>query len=96
VIEWLWDHKVAVIGSDTFAVERLPPVAHSKFRTANDGAMMHQELLALMRLALGELWRLDGLAAASRVDGVHSCLLVSSQLNVVGGVSTPANAVAIR
>jgi len=96
VLEWMWDHHVAVIGTDTYAVEAMPPVTDSDFTTLNDGGMMHQELLALLGLALGELWRLDELVRACQRDGRWSCLLVSAPLNVVGGVSTPANALAIR
>jgi hypothetical protein len=44
----------------------------------------------------GELWDLDGLAAACAADGRYSALLTVSPLPLVGGVGSPANAIAIR
>ena len=96
VLAWLWDHGVALAGSDTYAFERLPPVPSSPFSSRHDGAMMHQEMLALLGLAIGELWRLEHLAATCAEDSRWTCLLTAAPLNVVGGVSTPANALAIR
>jgi hypothetical protein len=55
-----------------------------------------QELLALMGFAIGELWDLGRLADARRADERLTCLITSAPLNVVGGVSTPANALSIR
>ncbi len=94
-IEWLWDHRIPLIGTDTFAVECFPSVPDSDFSSENDGGLMHQELLALMGYALGELWHLDGVASACRRENRWTCLLVSAPLNVPGGASTTANAVAI-
>lgn len=96
LLAWMWNRRIALAGSDTYAWEVMPPIPRSEFRSANDGGMMHQELLALMGLAIGELWRLDALVTACRQDSRWDFLLVSSPLNVPGGVSTPANAAAIR
>jgi kynurenine formamidase len=96
VTAWLWDHRISLLASDTYAMERMPPVANSDFLTVNDGGMMHQELLALIGIPLGELWDLSKLNDACRADGRWTFLLTSAPLNVVGGVSTSANALAIR
>lgn len=95
-MEWLWDNRVSLAASDTYALKCMPPIQDSEFSSTNDGGMMHHELLALPCMAADELWKLDELALACRDDGQHSCLLVSSPLHVRGGVSTPANALAIR
>jgi kynurenine formamidase len=96
LLAWMWDRRIALVGSDTYAWEVMPPIRGSEFTSENDGGMMHQELLALLGLAIGELWRLDALVAACRLDSRWDFLLVSSPLNVPGGVSSPANATAVR
>jgi kynurenine formamidase len=95
-IEWLWDHRVSLVASDTFAFEVIPPMASSEFSSRHDGGLMHQELIGLLGLAMGELWDLHDLAAACRSDGRRKCLVTSAPLHVPGGVSTPANALAMR
>lgn len=93
---WLWDHGLAVAASDTFALEALPASPHSPFGGATDNGMIHQELIALLGLVVGELWKLDELATACDGDGVYEALVVIKPLNLLGGVGSPANAVAVR
>ena len=62
---WLWDRRVALVASDTFAFEAMPPGPGSPFVSDTDGGMMHPQMLGLLGLAIGELWRLDELAADS-------------------------------
>ena len=47
-------------------------------------------------MALGELWQTEDLAADCAADGVYEFLLVCKPLNLVGGVGSPANALAIK
>ncbi len=95
---WLWDHRVALFATDTFAVERLPVVPDSEFAASavDDAGMMHQELIASLGMPLGELWRLDALAAACAQDQRWQCLVVVKPLHLEGGVGSPANATALR
>jgi kynurenine formamidase len=93
-IEWLWDHHFAAIVSDNVAVECVPAVSESPFEGSQ--RLMHQELIALLGMCIGELWRLDELAADCSSDGVYECMVVSVPLNLVGGVGSPSNAVAIK
>jgi kynurenine formamidase len=86
-VRLLWDMHVAAVAADNPAVEAWPPAR---------GAFIHQQLLPLLGLPLGELWDLGALARACREDGRWTCLLVSAPLNLAHGVATPANAVAIR
>ena len=57
-----------------------------------DAGMMHQELIAKLRVPLGELWNLTDLVADSRRTGRWDALVVVKPLNLVGGVGSPPNA----
>lgn len=95
---WCWDHRVALLATDTFAVEVLPVAATSDFRDTapEDDGMMHQELIAKLGLPLGELWNLRALAQDCRTTGRWDSLLTVKPLNLTGGVGSPANATALR
>jgi len=86
---WLWNHRVAAIGTDCPAVEPLP------FDLADPGAL-HYRLLPLLGLPLGELFVLAPLAQDCAADKRYEFLLVSAPMNVVGGIATPPNAVVIK
>lgn len=96
-VAWVWDHQLALVAADNFAVECLPPVPATPFlgSAPHDRGMMHQELLARLGMPLGELWRLDRLAAHMYAVGHWDCLVVVKPLNVVGATGSPANATAI-
>lgn len=95
---WIWDHRVAVFATDTFAVEVLPVDPGSPFTgtAPEDAGMMHQELIAKLGVVLGELWNLDALVADSRAGGGWTSLTAVKPLHLVGGVGSPPNATAIR
>lgn len=95
---WLWDHRVAVFATDTFAVEVLPVDPSSPFGDSapEDRGMMHQELIAKLGVPLGELWNLDALVADSRAGGGWTSFVVVKPLHLVGGVGSPPNATAVR
>ncbi|AMM31507.1 hypothetical protein SA2016_0819 [Sinomonas atrocyanea] len=96
-LAWLWDSRIALLGTDTFAVEALPASADSPFRetSGEDGGMMHQELIAKLGCPLGELWHLAGLAADCARAGRYEAFLTVKPLNLPGAVGSPANATAI-
>ncbi|NKZ10818.1 cyclase family protein [Mycolicibacterium septicum DSM 44393] len=96
LLAWIFDHRIALAASDTFAFEALPPVPGSPFGSDTDNGMLHQDLIALLGVPLGELWRLDELAEDCSKDRVYECLLIAKPLNLVGGVGSPANATAIK
>ncbi|MDT9697954.1 cyclase family protein [Streptomyces sp. P17] len=96
VLAWLWDHHFAAVVSDTYAFEMLPARSDSPFGGETDHGMMHQQLIALLGLAVGELWRLGPLAAVCARDDRWTCLLTAKPLNLRGGVGSPANATAVR
>ncbi|MER6849691.1 cyclase family protein [Streptomyces flaveolus] len=95
---WCWDHRIALMATDTFAVEVLPVVPDSDFHDTapEDNGMMHQELIAMLGLPLGELWNLTALTLDCRADGRWTSLVTVKPLNLTGGVGSPANAVALR
>jgi kynurenine formamidase len=95
-LAWFWDHKVAMAASDTFALEALPASPSSGFGGETDRGMIHQELIALLGLPIGELWRLHELAETCALDREYESFIVVKPLNLIGGVGSPANAIVIR
>ena len=105
VVEWLWNHRVAMVAADNFAFECWPAQPGSPFlsqaerhgRTDDPHAgIMHRALIGLLGMPIGELWDLDLLADACAADKRYECLLTVSPLPLVGGVGSPANATALR
>lgn len=104
VLRWLWEHEIALVAADNLAVEA-DPVLDSDFRSPDDrppdrgvdhAGMLHRPLIALLGMAVGELWRLDELAADCATDGVWEFFLTVKPLNLPGGVGSPPNALAIK
>jgi hypothetical protein len=96
VVRWIWDSGVAVLASDNVAVECLPTIPGNPFFESDSWGMLHQPLIGMLGLALGELWRLDELARACAADGRYEMLICAKPLNLIGGCGSPANAMAIR
>lgn len=105
-LQWIWDHRIAVLAADNVAVEALPAVTSSPFSSIAEaggkryfnalGGMMHPSMIALLGLCLGELWDLEAFAAACSTDNRFEALVTIKPLNLVGGVGSPANAMAVR
>jgi kynurenine formamidase len=104
-VAWLWDHRISLIAADNFALECWPAQADSPFFTAEERAtgargvhsgIMHRAIIPLLGMSIGELWDMDALAEACAADKRYSFLLTISPLPIVGGVGSPANAIAIR
>jgi kynurenine formamidase len=88
--EWLWNNQVAAVAADCPSVEGMP------FNRASQDTFLHYRLVALLGMALGEMWKLDELAADCAADGVYEGLLTSAPLNKVGGSGSTANAIALK
>jgi hypothetical protein len=58
--------------------------------------MLHDRMIPVQGLAVGELFWLDDLCADCRADGVWEGLLVSVPLNLPGACASPANAVVVK
>ena len=105
VAAWLWDHRISLVAADNFAVECWPALPDSPFRTDGEASgrrddphagILHRALIALLGMPLGELWNLDDLAAACVADRRWSMLVTVAPFPLVGGVGSPANAIALR
>lgn len=90
IIEWLWDNRVAALGTDCPAVEPWPWDI-----LGNDDAL-HFRALARLGLPIGEQFNLESLAGDCARDGRYEFLVVSVPLNLEGGIASPPNAVAIK
>ncbi|KAL2844110.1 hypothetical protein BJY01DRAFT_235450 [Aspergillus pseudoustus] len=84
---WLWNKHFSAVASDNIAFEtKLGPgrILH-----------LHQYLLSLFGLHIGELWDLKALAEHCARRKRYSFLLTSCPLNVPGLIGSPPNALAI-
>ncbi|KAH8667974.1 putative cyclase-domain-containing protein [Tricladium varicosporioides] len=87
VVEWLWDEGIAAVAGDSIGWEVWPP--------ASDDWRLHDHLLSMMGMPIGEMWDLEALARECEVQNRWSFFLTSSPLNVTDGVASPPNALAI-
>ena len=101
---WLWDHQVSVAASDNIALEAWPATDSNltvdaeltgTMPKSSHSGMLHRILIPLLGLTIGELWVLDELAAACTLRGRYDVFLTAQPLNLLGGVGSPANAMAI-
>jgi kynurenine formamidase len=88
-LRFLWDAHLAGVATDTPAFEAWP-------HPIEVGPYLHFDVIALLGLAIGEMWYLDALAGDCAEDGVYEFLLTSAPMNKVGGVGSPPNAIAIK
>ncbi|KAF8971172.1 putative cyclase-domain-containing protein [Flammula alnicola] len=86
-VEWLWDHHFAAVASDSPAFEARP----NKLNKWN----LHDYLLALWGTPMGELFDLEELSRICKELGRYSFFVTSSPLNIVNGIASPPNALAI-
>lgn len=86
--ELLWDWHVAAVCADNPAVEVRPG-------DRRDGSL-HRRAIAMLGLALGELFNLEALAADSADDHRYTSFFTGVPLNLPGGVGSPANAIACK
>lgn len=105
MLAWLWDHELSFIAADNGGVEAFPvrqdsgwvdPLEPLPPRGPVHNGMLHRPLLGLLGLMLGELWYLDKLAASCAADGIYDFMLTAKPLNLIGGVGSPPNAMAIK
>ncbi|KAK9475312.1 uncharacterized protein V1510DRAFT_408856 [Dipodascopsis tothii] len=87
VARWMWDSHFAAVASDAVSWELFPAL--------NPRMQLHQYLLPSWGVPIGELFDLEGLAEICRRLGRTSFFVSSVPFNVVGGVSSAPNAVAI-
>lgn len=93
MLAYLWDSGIAAIGTDNPGVEYGP---FDLTDAAWPNGFLHHCLIGQLGMALGELWWLADLARSCREDGRYEVLFTSAPSNVVGGISSAANALAIK
>ncbi len=89
-IEWLRDHDVAAVATDTLVFEVWP---------CEDPAVLlpvHMIHLVDMGLAQGQLWALDELAADCSTDGQYEFLLCATPLPLTRSVGGPVAPTAVK
>jgi hypothetical protein len=105
MLEWIWDHRVTMIAADNSGLEATPVDPASGWfdeaepppeRGPSHNGMLHRPLIALLGVLIGELFDLEALGESCAEDGVHEFFFTSKPLNLVGGVGSPANAMAIK
>jgi hypothetical protein len=57
---------------------------------------LHRILIGQFDLAIGELWWLDDPARSCRADRRYESFMTAAPVNVVGGIGSSANALAIK
>ena len=92
-LRFLWDHHFAAIASDNPSFEAQPRPTTSE---GQPGEMLHDTIIGLWGMPIGEMFQLDALAAACADDGCYEFFFTSAPLNKLGGVASPPNALAIK
>lgn len=86
---YLWDMHVSAIASDVPALEAWPP-------TPATGGFLHEYLIGLFGMAIGELWFLEALANDCAADGRNEFFFTAAPINKLAGIGSPPNALAIK
>ncbi|KAF7341142.1 hypothetical protein MVEN_01848900 [Mycena venus] len=92
MLRWLWDKKFSLVGSDNPAFETL-----SSDVTIIDGVprSLHQVFIGGWGLSIVEFLDLENLTVAAHELNRYSFFFTIQNLNVVGGIASPPNAMAI-
>ena len=84
-VAWLWNHHVAAVAGDNPALEVWPPVDY----------FMHVDIIPMLGIPIGEMFNLPALADACQAQNRFTFLFTSAPLNLLHGVASPPNALAI-
>ncbi|TFK35464.1 hypothetical protein BDQ12DRAFT_759712 [Crucibulum laeve] len=80
---FLWNNHFAAIASDQPALEKWPPAL---------GTHLHQTILGLWGMPLGELFDLEKLSETCAATGRYTFFFSSWPLHIIGGAASPPNA----
>lgn len=104
IARWIWNSRLAVIAADNIALEAWPPQEDAlptlkeqsgRIETSSHTGMLHRLLIPLLGITIGELWDLDELSDCCAQSGYFDFFLTAEPLHLIGGVGSPANALAI-
>jgi len=83
---FLWNNHFAAIASDQPSLERWP--------TPEGTPQLHQTILGLYGMPIGEFFDLEALSELCQVTGRYTFFFTSWPLNILGGAASPPNAAA--
>lgn len=89
-IDWVAEHEIAAVATDTWGMEVLPNETPDVFQP------LHIVFIAHLGLWVGEIWDLDPIAADCAADGVHEFLFCGPPLPFSHAVGSPLNPMAIK
>lgn len=101
---WIWNHHFAAVAVDNLACEAQPPesgkaLGKSSFlvdrATLTRGPVLHQYLLAMLGVPIGELWDLKALSAKCAELKRWSFFITSIPVNISSSIASPPNALAV-
>ncbi len=97
MVAFLWNLHIAAVASDTPTME-VSPFGAGLLEHDQGGPFwsLHQNLLPLLGMPIGEMWDLRALAADCDADRVYKCMLTSAPLHIRSGVASPPNAIALK
>ncbi|KAF7364348.1 hypothetical protein MSAN_01095100 [Mycena sanguinolenta] len=91
-LRWIWDKKLSLVGGDHPAFETLPI---GNFLIDGVQRSLHQVFIGGWGLNIVEYLNLEQLAASCHELKRYSFFFTIQNLNVVGGIASPPNALAI-
>jgi kynurenine formamidase len=89
-VDWVADHELAAIATDTWGMEVLPNETPDVFQP------LHIVFIVHLGLWVGEIWDLEGLAEDCAGDGVYEFLFCGPPLPFTHAVASPLNPMAIK
>jgi kynurenine formamidase len=105
IVAWIWDHHFSMVAADNLGIESFPYTANNDLiepglakpeKGVDHNGGLHRPLLPMLGLAMGEMFALEELARDCAEDGVYEFFFSAKPLNLLGGVGSPANAMAIK
>lgn len=88
--EWMWDRSLSAVAADNPALEAMP------FDVADPEGFLHYRLIPMLGMAIGEMFDLEELSADCASDSIYAGMLTAAPFNKLGGIGSPANALAIK
>jgi hypothetical protein len=95
-LRFLWNHHFAAIASDNPSFEAQPRPTTPMTEGGKPGEMLHDTIIGLWGMPIGEMFQLNALAVACAADRRHEFFFTSAPLNKRGGIASPPNALAIK
>ncbi len=89
-IDWVAQHEIAALATDTWGMEVLPNETPDVFQP------LHIVFIVHLGLLVGEIWDLEPLADDCAADGVYEFFFVGPSLPFTNAVGSPLNPIAIK